>query len=191
MTGMVCSFHGDEWSAGRRLPDGSYAYECARTTGHPAPGEWRWLYTPPPPGLAGLGGLAQEWNLEHELVEAVRDLGPGWWEYGLVERSYAARRPADFAEMVERWGHTAVQPKDYTATAYLGGVLGRMSVHGLIAFHEGAATGRWSYNSEISWWSLDALAPWEERTAWVDVVGDSSKADREADLACKAYVPGS
>jgi hypothetical protein len=31
------------------------------------------------------------------------------------------------------------------------------------------ATGRWTYNQEISWWSLDPETPWESRTSWASV----------------------
>lgn len=147
---------------------------------HPAPAAAR------RPGRAGC-----EWNLDHELVEALRELGTGWYEYGLIERAYAARRPRDFAEMVDRWSHTAIAPTQYSVTSYLGGVLGRMSSHGLVGYHDGDATGRWSYNSRISYWCLLPTEPWEQRTTWMDVIGDTAKADREADLGCKTYVPGS
>lgn len=191
MAGAMCQFHTDEWSPGVHVGNGEFAHQCNRTTDHPQPGPWRWFSTPPPPQLAGLGGLAAEWNLDHELVEALRELGTGWFEYGLVERSYAARRPRDFAEMVDRWSHTAIAPTQYSATSYLGGVLGRMSSHGLVGYHDGDATGRWSYNTRISYWCLLPTEPWEQRTTWVDVIGDTTRVDREAGLACKSYVLGS
>jgi hypothetical protein len=60
--------------------------------------------------------MAEEWNLNHGLVEALRDLGTGWFEYGLVERAYAALQPRDLAEIVKRWGHTAIEATQYAAT---------------------------------------------------------------------------
>jgi hypothetical protein len=62
---------------------------------------------------------------------------------------------------------------------------------GAVAYHPGAGTGRWSYNSDISWWSRLPAGPWEQRTSWVDVIGDQDEAAQEADLECKGYVPGS
>ena len=59
-----------------------------------------------------------------DLLSAVESLGPGWFEYGLVERAYADAHPREFAAMVARWGHTAIAPKQYTATSYLGYTLG-------------------------------------------------------------------
>lgn len=183
---MVCPFHTDEWSAGVRGGDGSYAHECQRH-GHPGDGPWRWLEVPAPPD-SGLAGLADELDLASKLPAALAMLGDGWWEYGLVERAYADLDPAGWRRMVDQWSHTAVAPIRYSASAYLAGTLGRLSSTGAVAYHAGPATGRWSYNAGISWWSTVPPATWEQRTSWVDLVGDHSKAEQKADLACLAYV---
>lgn len=65
----------------------------------------------------GLGGLADELGLDIELPEALAALGDGWFEYGLVEREYALRKPADFAQMIARWSHTAIGPQDYSTSS--------------------------------------------------------------------------
>lgn len=190
MPGNVCHFHTGEWSVGSRLADGSYAHLCERFDGHPGGVFWHWLEVPKPTEAPGLAGLAEELDLERELPAAIETLGSGWFEYGLVERSYAGRQPKDWAKMVEQWGHTALEKKQYTASSYLAGTLGRLSRLGVVAYHPGVGTGRWSYNSDISWWSFVPPRPWTERTAWVDFIGDVSQEDREKDLACRAYVPG-
>ena len=190
MAGTVCPFHADEWSVGRHLGDGSYAHSCEREGGHPVSGPWLWLDVPKPPEVPGLTGLADELDLERELPAAVAALGPGWFEYGLVERSYAERRPQDWARMVEQWSHTAVAKQQYSASSYLAGTLGRLSRLGVVAYHSGHGTGRWSYNADISWWSTMPPAPWEALTSGVDVVQDHDQASRQADSACRAYVHG-
>ena len=190
MSGMVCHFHADEWSPGKRLADGSYSHVCERVSGHPTEGVWHWLEVPEPPELQGLYGMAEELNLVQELPAAIAVLGSGWFEYGLVERSYAKRRPDDFAWMVAQWGHTSLPPKRYTVSSYLAGTLGRLSSMAAVAYHEGRGTGRWSYNRDISWWSSMPPGPWTERTAWVDVVGDVDKASHDADAECHSYVSG-
>jgi hypothetical protein len=133
-------------------------------------------------------GLAEELRLDVELRVALESLGDGWFEYGLVERAYAVQHPADFARMVELWGHTALAPKQYTVSSYLAGTLGRLSRLGVVAHHPGRGTGRWSYNADISWWSVLPPGPWEQRTAWVDVIGDHDGASQQEDAACRAYV---
>ena len=190
MSGMVCHFHTDEWSPGKRLADGSYAHACERVGGHPSESGWYWLQAPEPPQVPGLHGMAEELHLARELPAAIAALGNGWFEYGLVERSYATRRPDDFARMVTQWGHTSLAPTQYSVSSYLAGTLGRLSRMAAVAYHEGKGTGRWSYNSDISWWSSVPSGPWTERTAWVDIVGDDDEASRKADAECLSYVPG-
>jgi hypothetical protein len=190
MPGTICHFHADEWSVGTRLDDGTYAHVCERTSGHPAAGPWHWLEVPPPPETPGLAGLAVELGLDVELPAALAALGEGWFEYGLVERSYAQRCPKDFATMVGQWGHTAIAETRYSVSSYLARTLGDLSRLGAVAFHPGRGTGRWSYNSDISWWSVVPPGPWERRAAWVDVVGDVDQAARQADAQCRSYVPG-
>ena len=111
MSGMVCYFHADEWSPGKRFADGSYAHVCERVSGDPSEGIWHRLEVPEPPEVQGLYGMAEELNLEQELPAAIAVLGSGWFEYGLVERSYAKRRPDAFARMVAQRGHTSLAPK--------------------------------------------------------------------------------
>jgi hypothetical protein len=191
MDGQVCPFHGDEWDRGTPLPDGSRSYRCELRRGHPGGGIWSWLVLPPPPAEPGITGTAEELDLATELPEALAILGFGWFEYGLVERSYARRRPEDFQQMVKRWGHTAIAPKQYTASSYIARTLGSLSSMGRIAYHGGRGTGRWSYNSDISYWCLLPPADWNERTAWVDIIGDQSPTAQEADVVCRSYVtPG-
>ncbi len=190
MSQQVCPFHTDESYPGKRLADGSLSFACDRASGHPGNQPWFWLTTPEPPSIPGLSGLAEELNLEHELPAAVAALGCGWFEYGLVERSYALRRPEGFTRMVTQWSHTALAKKRYTASSYLAGTLGRLSRLGSVAYHPGVGTGRWSYNADISWWSANPPGEWGTRTSWVDKVGDHDEAARTADLVCRSYVAG-
>jgi hypothetical protein len=187
--GKICPFHTDEWVQGSRQSEGFTHYRCDRSRGHPGDGPWEWLEAPEPPGLPELAGLGEELSLAVELPAALKALGEGWFEYGLVEREYAYRRPRDFAVMVRRWGHTALGPKRYTVSSYIAGTLGRLSGQGVVAYHSGEGTGRWrQYNSDISWWSALSPGPWESRTSWRDRIGDGSGNADEAD-ACLDYVP--
>lgn len=97
-----------------------------------------------------------------------------------MEYQYAALCPADFAAIVTRYGHTTIAPKKYTASAFLAGVLGVLSRQGTLLYHFGPATGHWSYNGTISWWSLRPELDWgRSRLAWADIGHGMS------------YVPGS
>ena len=172
------------------LPDGSVSYTCERTRGHPSGDAFSLLSAPPPRDVPGLTGLAEELELDRELPAALAALGDGWFEYGLVERSYARRQPAGFARMVEQWSHTAIAPKQYTASAYIAGVLGRLARAGDIVYRSAPGTGRWDYNYQISWWAAPPGGRWDQRTSWEDVIGDHDQRSKKADLACRSYVPG-
>ncbi len=87
-----------------------------------------------------------------------------WIEYGVFEQAYAAH-PEDFAQLVEAHGHTAIEAKRSTVSAFLARTLGKL-VPGAVLYHDGPATGRWSYNSSISWWTVPPAPPWEQRTSW-------------------------
>lgn len=190
MSRQYCPFHADEDIPGERLEDGSFSFVCNRG-GHPSTDAWHWLEIPEPPTKDGLTGLADELQLAEVLPGLISKLSPGWWfEYGLVERAYARQDREGFRRMVDQWSHTAVTPKRYTASSYLAGVLGRLSAQGRIAYHPGRGTGRWSYNSSISYWSSLPAGPWSKRTAWVDVVGDTTLESQTADAECRSYVPG-
>lgn len=166
----VCHFHADEDVAGVRINDsGEHSFTCPRTTGHPVAGTYSWLVAPEPADLPGLSGLAQDLGLHVELP-AVINLYPGRWvEYGVVEAAYALANPKDFGLLVERYGHTAIRAKRYTVSAFIAATLGRLSRSGDVLFHAGPATGRWDYNSQISWWSLAPGPDWKQRTSWLDL----------------------
>jgi hypothetical protein len=192
MPRQYCAFHADEDVAGKRLDDGSYDFVCERGLGHPQDGEWRWLAVPEESGSAvvGLAGLAEELNLKEVLPAVVARLGNGWFEYGLVERAYAREDPDGFRRMVQRWGHTAVEKKRYTASSYLAGTLGRLSSMGLVAYHPGKGSGRWRYNPDVSFWATVPAGPWSERTTWEERFHDATGDTYVADEECKRYVPG-
>jgi len=179
---QVCPFHADEDTAGvpTGREDSSVQFTCRLTSGHPRTGPHTWLYVPEPPGLAGITGYAAELGLAQEMPAAIAEYRGKWIEYGVVEHKYAARCPKDFAEIVGRYGHTAIKPSRYTASAFLAGVLGALSRQGSLLYHSGPATGHWHYNGTISWWSLPPEPDWNSsKLSW-------------ADTGCgMSYVPGS
>jgi hypothetical protein len=178
---QVCPFHADEDIRGvpAGSEEGSLSFTCPRTRGHPHDGPHNWLYVPQPEGPPGVDGYAAELGLAVELPAAIAQYRGQWIEYGIAERAYALRRPDDFAAIVSRYGHNAVSPKQYTASAFLAGVLGVLSKHGTVLYHIGPATGRWKYNGTISWWAVAPTPDWESaRLSWSGSGQDMS------------YVPG-
>ncbi|WP_209716512.1 hypothetical protein [Marmoricola sp. OAE513] len=188
---MSCHFHGPptyDDIAGVRTPDGLYLFECTEPVHPDGHATYEWLADLSPAAADGLGGLADELSLGSVLPELVAGFGGGWYEYGLVEKRYAETDPDGFDEMVRRWGHTARESKPYTASSYLAGTLGRLAREGAVAFRYGAGTGRWDYNSQISYWAVTPDADWDSRTTWVATFGDDTAEAKAADEICKAYV---
>ena len=163
VTRQVCPFHadGDIQGVPTGSGDGSLFFICPRTRGHPHGGPHSWLQVPQPESLPGIDGYAAELGLAAELPAAIAHYRGQWIEYGVAERAYALQCPDDFAAIVSRYGHNAVKPKQYTASAFLAGVLGVLSKHGTVLYHLGPATGRWKYNGMISWWAVPPAPDWE------------------------------
>lgn len=171
MSMQICHFHTDEGIQGKPLSgdgDGTLTFTCPRTKGHPQPGAYMWLQAPPPPDSKALGELATDLGLAVELPAALATFRGQWVEYGVVEHAYAAANPKDFALLVQRYGHSAVNRGQYTASAFLARTLGDLSRSGDVLFHEGPATGRWSYNGKISWWALAPEPQWSPETSWAE-----------------------
>jgi len=95
-------------------------------------------------------------------------------EYGLVERAYALARPDDWALLLKTYNHTHYKTPETTrktmpttASARLGQALGAICRSGSLLYRRDKGTGRWSYNSDISYVALPAgAADWDSRTTW-------------------------
>lgn len=165
MVREVCPLHSDEDFEGVFVSnDVGYRFECDRS-GHGEPFAW---FRAPEPTSMGLNGISEELDLGAKLPEALAQFRGRWVEYGVLERAFALAYPEDWSLLLKQYGHTSIKPRRYTVSAFLAGVLGRLSSAGVIAFMEGPATGRWSYNSRISWWSIDPDTDHEKRLSWAD-----------------------
>ncbi|MFL5796562.1 MAG: hypothetical protein ACJ77A_01350 [Actinomycetota bacterium] len=97
---------------------------------------------------------AEDLGLPTDLL-ACLEPGAPFVEYGVVEYRYATRvNPPVYKQLVADYGHTALGPKQYTASAFIASTLGRMLRERLVAYRFSTATGFWSYNGGISYWSL-------------------------------------
>ncbi len=65
-----------------------------------------------------------------------------------------------------RYGRRELAPRQYTVSALLAHTLSQLAKRGTAALQFGPATGRWAYNSTISWWSLLPTPGWSERLCW-------------------------
>lgn len=153
-------------------------FTCELVSGHVHHGPFTWAQAPEPPAGTHIGGLAEELGLAVELPAALKRYEGRWVEYGVLEAAYATAQPTDWAGLVARYGHTAIHAKRYSASAYLGLILGQLSKNGAIELRFGPATGRWNYNSQVSYVALSPAPDWDDKLTW------------EASGLTVEYVPG-
>lgn len=167
MAFQVCPQHSFEEIDGRWISNEvGTEFTCHRVD-HVMPGPFTWFGSPPPPPGTDLSGIAEELGLGVELPAVLKQFAGTWVEYGLDERAYALSNPKDWSFLVDRYSHSAVAPKQYTVSAFLAATLGNLERAGVVVFHSGRATGRWSYNGSISYWTLPPAPDWEDRLTWV------------------------
>lgn len=171
---LYCPFHADEDVAGvpvtdgtPEAPPGTYVFTCDRASDHPSGTEHSWVHVPELK-VPGVSGLAEELGLGVDLPRILADFRGRWVEYGVVEEAYAAAHPENFALLVQKYGHTTLEKTTYSASTFLARTLGNIGRGGAIAFWWGPATGRWAYNSNISWWALPPAPPKDSRLSWED-----------------------
>lgn len=130
-------------------PDGATLLTCTNAS-HAT---HRWAKYEEPVGLPARDGLGEELGIYQDLPDL---LSPDDTvvEYGVVEHRYALAHPEEYRVLIERYGHTAIAPSQYTASAFLARALGQLSREGAVTFRSVPATGRWSYNGQISGWCL-------------------------------------
>jgi len=168
MAREVCPLHAFDDYEGRWVSgEVGYSFTCTRQD-HPVPGPFTWLRAPEPPSLGELTGIAEELRLDVTLPKALQQYQGTWVEYGVLERAYALKNPKEWNFLIERYSHTAVAAKRYTATAFLAGVLGRLWQRGAVATRGGPATGRWSYNGTCGYHALSPEPTSESRLSWAD-----------------------
>jgi len=162
---QICPQCGDADSVVSELrDDGTVVYMCMRSRPHLEPGAYSWLVVPRPEGVAParINAVAQELRLDVELPLILSRWPGTWLEYGVVEAVYAETHPRDFRWLVNEYGHTAKAPSKYTASSFLAGTLGTLHRAGKIGYHDGGATGRWSYLNSVSWWTALPPEPWDK-----------------------------
>lgn len=148
---------------------GAPVFVC-RAGGDLHPYEWRVPTLDPTAVLSPRTGVGEELGVYDDLPTVLIP-GEPFVEYGVVEHRYARQYPKPYRELLERYGHTAIEPKRYTASAFLGRALGTLFHEGTLACRYAVpATGRWSYNSDISAWALPGRGAEENDrvVSWVE-----------------------
>lgn len=100
-------------------------------------------------------GIAYELGLYDDLPEM---LNPGEWaDTATLEYRYGSTHPDQYAEMLRRWGHVAQSPRRYSVTSFIGSTLGQLSRSTNVTYRDGPATGFFSYNSRMGFWTLEPV----------------------------------
>lgn len=131
------------------LPDDLWLFTCS---GPHDPSPYDFLVAPETSPLGYPEGFAAELGLDDDLPDLLVD-GEPFIEYGIVEYRYARAHPDEYAQIVDRYGHTAYGLKKYTASAFIAGTLGRLARGGDAFYADGKATGYWKFNGRISHWA--------------------------------------
>lgn len=111
--------------------------------------------------------LVQRMGL-YDKLRAVLARFDGWVEHGVVEHAFAQDNPDEYAELVARMGHVAVDgAASSSASGYLSRMLGNLTRSDEVEHRRVEATGQWSYNRDISAWKRadagsDELLSWED-----------------------------
>lgn len=143
---------------------GTIDYECH----NPTCSSFSWRTTPSHSNLDGRTGIAAEYGVHDDLLACIEPDDP-FLEYGIIEYRYARLRPDIYMnEFIPRWGHTCLGPRRYTVSAFLASTLGSLLRSGELAWKGGPATGYWSYNHDVSYFTHrrtplpDQLLSWNE-----------------------------
>jgi hypothetical protein len=92
----------------------------------------------------------------------------GFVEYGVIEYWFSQEAPANYKFVVDRYGHRAIKPKSYTASALLGAALGLLSREGSLLGKWGPATGYWKYNSQVGCYAPASADPDGPILSWAE-----------------------
>ena len=114
-----------------------------------------------------LTGLTEEWGLYHDLPKCLVK-GDPLVEYGVVEHRYLLLNPTRYRFLLDRYGHTAIAPANYTTSSFIAAALGRLGKHGDLVDSWGDATGRWAYNGTVSYWGLPGVDKAAPKRSWTE-----------------------
>ena len=141
---QVCQQCGHDDDVELLAVDEVWTFICSNE-GHPV---YQWQPTAGNSGLlSGRSGLGEELGVYDDLLVCVKE---GLAEYGVIEHRFAEYKPKTYDFLVRRYGHRALKPKRYTASAFLGSALGQLWREDAVEGVWVDATGYWSYNHRIN-----------------------------------------
>lgn len=173
-----------------RNPGRMLCHRCMRDLGPDRfdEDEQVWIYTCPDcvdvdgqltitvaePGGSGSGslrdgsGIMARLGLYDGLIEALSEEPGRWLEFGVVEHLYAQVDHEAYRELVERYGHVALEPDNNTASWMLGRALWALKRQGEVLVKPTTGTGRWDYLTSCNAWTLPPKPQNRDVLSWSD-----------------------
>jgi hypothetical protein len=149
---------------------GLWRFTCA----NPAHGEsYSWLTTGRDRHTeSGNEGICNDLHLYEDLLRCVIP-GEAYLEYGVIEYRYALANPETYKKLVSTYSHTALgETPGYSASALIGGALGKLPRDGLLVRVLRKSTGYWSYNGQLNTYALSPGPTDEATITWAGFATD-------------------
>lgn len=121
------------------------------------------------PSLRGGGGIMATLGVYDGIIEALAERPDQYLEFAVLEHLYARSNGTQYRELVERYGHVAIEPDTNTASWMIGRAAWALQREGETRTKSmKKGTGRWDYLSPCHAWALPgvpddaAILTWED-----------------------------
>jgi hypothetical protein len=109
-------------------------------------------------------GIAYELGIYDALPELL--VAGEWADTPTVEYRFGTAYPDVYEKLLARWGHVAQSPRKYSVTSFIGSTLGQLSRATNVTHKGGHASGFFSYNSTVGFWTLEPVPAETVDTGW-------------------------
>jgi hypothetical protein len=109
-------------------------------------------------------GIAADYGL-YDILPELLQVGE-WADTATVEFRYGSAHREQYGELLARWGHVAQGPRRYSVTSFIGSTLGQLSRSADVTYRDGPATGFFSYNSRMGFWTLEPVPAETTTMTW-------------------------
>lgn len=109
----------------------------------------------------------------HDFLPTLITPGQPWREWGIIEHLFHLADPDLYTLLYENYGHVTQGPRRYSVSSYLARRMSDVATRGAIAFVNGRGTGRWDYNTSISYWATTPTPDRANRLTWEQYATDN------------------
>jgi hypothetical protein len=113
------------------------------------------------------------------ILEGLGERPDRWLEFAVLEHLYARTNASAYRDLVDRYGHVAIEPDRNTASWMLGRAVWALQREGETAVKGMAkGTGRWDYLSPCHAWALPGVAMSEPILTWTEFANEQGFSDQ-------------